>query len=180
MSDEVDKLLNRLADATAESVRPGLAEQIKQRIPRRLEPHRSRMDTISIVIDLRVSKLAAAAVIILTMILCAVLLGSRDLADVGIYESSKQLAKYCLRGGSAEKSDILAGVSSLHEYLIDQGKDVAYYGDTADPRDANAVLMQWKLADGDYKVIFGDLRMETVSADKLIKLQSRMLQKKTE
>ena len=181
MSEEkLDKLLNGLADATAEQVRPGLAEEIKQRIPDRLRPHRSRMDTINIVIDLRVSKLAAAAAIILTMFLFAGVIGGRDRADSSILESSKQVVKYWLRGGSADKSEMLTGVYSLYGYLTEQGKDVTYYGDAAESRDANALLLQWKLSEGSYKVIFGDLRIETVSAEKLIKLQGRMLQKKAE
>jgi len=53
-----------------------------------------------------------------------------------------------------------------------------YYGDVIDPADGNAVLMQWKLSDGSYRVIFADLREETISAEELIKLQAQMLQKK--
>jgi hypothetical protein len=53
-----------------------------------------------------------------------------------------------------------------------------YYGDNVDPRDGNAVLIQWKVSEGEYRVVFGDLREETVSAEELIRLQARMLQKK--
>ena len=42
--------------------RPGLAREIKDRIPARLVRH--RMDTISIIVDLRISRLAAAAAIL--------------------------------------------------------------------------------------------------------------------
>ncbi len=40
------------------------------------------------------------------------------------------------------------------------------------------VLMQWKLSDGRYVVIFGDGREREVGAGELIKLQARMLQKR--
>ncbi len=180
--DELKKLLNELSDATAEQVRGGLAEEIKQQIPERLVPHRRGMDTINIIIDLRVSKLAAAAVIIITMILLAHLFGGRDLTSGRIYQDGKLLARYLLGGESASRSDVLVGMSKFYEHLVQQGMDVAYYGDSIDPEDSNAVLMQWKLSaeccDGMYRVIFGDLREETVSAEELIKLQSRMLQKK--
>ena len=53
-----------------------------------------------------------------------------------------------------------------------------FYGDSIDTEDSNAVLMQWKLSDGEYGVMFGDLRTKTVGAEELIKLQARMLQKK--
>ena len=66
--EKLEKLLNELADATAEQPRPGLAEDIRRRIPQQLSPHRGRMDTINIIIDLRISRLAAAAAIIITMI----------------------------------------------------------------------------------------------------------------
>ena len=180
--DELKKLLNELSDATAEQVRGGLAEEIKQQIPERLVPHRRGMDTINIIIDLRISKLTAAAVIIITMILLAHLLGGRDLTSGGIYRDGRLLTRYLLGGGSVDRSDMLAGMSESYERLVQQGKDVVYYGDSIDPEDGNAVLMHWKLSaeccDGMYRVIFGDLREETVSAEELIKLQSRMLQKK--
>ena len=176
--DELKKLLNGLSDATGEPVRPDLAEEIKQQIPERLVPHRRGMNTISIIIDLRINKLAAAAVIIITMILLAHLLGGRDLTSGGIYQDGRLLARYLLGGGSASRSDMLAGMSKLCEYLDQQGRDVTYYGDSIDPEDGNAVLIQWKLSDDKYRVIFGDLREREVSAEELIKLQSRMLQKK--
>ncbi len=176
--EKLGKLLNELAERTAEPVSPGLAENIKHQIPQRLMPHRSGMDTINIMIDLRISKLAAAAVIIVTMILLASFLGGRDLAGNGIYQDGKLLVKYCLGWAGAGGSDVLAG-RSKYEHLVHQGKDVTYYGDGIDPDDSNAVLMQWKLPDGKYRVIFADLRAKTVSAEELIELQARMLQKKT-
>jgi hypothetical protein len=39
--------------------------------------------------------------------------------------------------------------------------------------------MHWRLSDGNYRVVFGDLREETVNAEELIGLQTRMLQEKT-
>ena len=175
--ENLGKLLNELAQTTAQPVRPGLAEDIKQQIPHRLLPYRGRMDTVNIIIDLRISKLAAAAVIIITMILLANFLGGKDLTGDGIYHSSKLLMKYCL-GDVTGKSDVSA-VRARYEYLLQQGKEAAYYGDSIDPQDSNAVLMQWKLSDGNYRVIFGDLREKTITAEELIELQARMLQKRT-
>ena len=175
--ENLGKLLDELAERTAEPVSPGLAEDVKHQIPHRLTPHRGGMDTVNIIIDLRISKLAAAAVIIITMVLCANFLGGRDSTGGGIYQDSKLLAKYLLGGERASRSDVLAG-RSKYEYLVRQGKDVTYYGDSVDPGDSSAVLMQWKLPDGKYRVIFGDLREGEVDAEELIKLQARMLQKK--
>jgi outer membrane lipoprotein-sorting protein len=45
----------------------------------------------------------------------------------------------------------------------------AYYGKTVGPQDKEKVLFRWKLLTGEYRVIYGDLRAETVTAEKLRK-----------
>lgn len=177
--EKLGKLLNELAQRTAEPVRPGLAEDIKHHIPPGLMRLRGRMDTVNIIIHLRVNKLAAAAAIIITMILCASFLTGRDSTVGGIYQNGRMLVEYFLQGNSAGIRDTLSGLSKSSEYLARQGKDAVYYGDSIDPKDSNAVLMHWKLSDGTYRVIYGDLHTEIVGAEQLIKLQARMLQKKT-
>ena len=87
--EKLTKLLNDLADATAEPVRPGLSEDIKQQIPKRISTHKGGTDTVHIVINLRISKLAAAAVIILTILLCAGLFGGREWTSDGIVDGVK-------------------------------------------------------------------------------------------
>jgi len=174
--EKLEKLLNELAQKTTETVRPGLADDIKQNIPQQLHHHRRGMDTINIIIDLRISKLAAAAAIIVTMILCANFLDGQASTDEGIYQDGKMLVKY-LFGAAAGKSSVAA--RSRYEHLVQKGKDVVYYGDSVDPQDNDAVLMHWKLSEDQYSVIFTDFRQETVSAEQLIQLQAQMLQKKT-
>jgi outer membrane lipoprotein-sorting protein len=51
--------------------------------------------------------------------------------------------------------------------------DAAYYGKTVGPNDKDKVLFRWKLADGQYQVIFGDLRAESVTAKKLQEHEKR-------
>jgi outer membrane lipoprotein-sorting protein len=51
--------------------------------------------------------------------------------------------------------------------------DAAYHGKTVGPDDKGKVLFRWKLADGDFRVIFGDLRAETVTAQRLKELEGR-------
>ena len=177
--ERLDKLLNKLADATKEPVRAGLAEDIKGHIPQRLAAHRGGMDTIKIMIDLRIGRLAAVAIIIITLILSITLLGGRASMSDGVYQDSKLLVKYCLGGGNASSEDVLAGISGFYDYLVHQGREVTYYADNIDPKDGNTVLMHWKLYDGRYRVIFVDLHAETISAEQLIELQAKMLQKKT-
>jgi hypothetical protein len=178
MSEEkLEKLLNELADATAERAPSYLAEEIKHQMPQQLSPHRGGLDTVNIIIDLRISKLAAAAVIVLMMVVFANFFGGRSPADGGLYRNGKLLVKYCLSGMEAERGNVLAA-RARYESLIQKFPDVVYYGDSVDASDSNAVLIQWKISDGEYRVVFGDLREETVSAEELIRLQGQMLQKR--
>ncbi len=55
--------------------------------------------------------------------------------------------------------------------LQTEGKDPVYNGQTVTAADADKVLLRWKLDDGQYRVIFGDLRIEDVSAERLADLQ---------
>ena len=72
--------------------------------------------------------------------------------------------------------EVLAGMANFYDHLAREGKDVTYYSNNIDSGDKYAVLMHWKLPDGKYRVIFGDLRPGTVSSEVLIILQARMLQ----
>jgi len=172
--ENLGNLLNELAERTTERVRPGLAEDIKRQIPHSLTAHKGRVHTISIIIDLRISKLTAAAAIIITMILLANLFSGRAPTDSSIYQESKVLMKYLFRRGN-----YASAVRSRYQHLVQQGSDITYYGNNIASNDSNAVLMQWKVSDGKYKVVFGDLSEREVSAEELIKLQAQMLQKKT-
>jgi outer membrane lipoprotein-sorting protein len=51
--------------------------------------------------------------------------------------------------------------------------DAAYYGKTVKPGDKEKVLLRWKLDDGHYEVIYGDLRIETVTAERLRTLEGK-------
>jgi len=176
MEEKLKESLNELAERTAGQARPGLAEDIKHRIPHKLVRHRGGLDTINIIIDLRVNKLTAAAVIIIAMILLAHFFSSRDTPGDSIFQDSKMLVQYIL-GTRVGGSDLLA-VRSRYESLVEKGEQAVYYGDKADLKDGSAVLVQWRLADGQYKIISGDLQEKTVSAEELIKLQAEMLKKK--
>ena len=51
------------------------------------------------------------------------------------------------------------------------GNDPAYYGKDVKAGDANTVLMRWKISDGTYRVIYGDLSAENVTAEKLKEME---------
>ncbi len=56
--------------------------------------------------------------------------------------------------------------------LANEDKDPVYYGDTVTAADVDKVLLRWKLDDGQYRVIYGDLRIEDVSAERLAELEA--------
>ncbi len=57
--------------------------------------------------------------------------------------------------------------------LQPEGKDPVYYGQTVTAADVDKVLLRWKLDNGQYRVIFGDLRIEDVGAARLAELEAR-------
>jgi hypothetical protein len=171
---QIKELLTELGRRLTEPVPPGLGEQIKQRIPHRLARHKIGWDTVNIIIDLRLSKSVAAAVIVLAMILLLNLFGGRDSTVRGIVHDSLLLVKYW---GSAGQEDIVAA-RARYEYLVHRGEDVVWYGSPADLQDGNSVLMQRKLPDGKYAVTFVDGRQREVDSQEMVDLLARMLQKK--
>jgi len=56
--------------------------------------------------------------------------------------------------------------------LEKDGKEPAYYGDRVSIETPQAVLFRWKIDDNTYRVVFGDLRTEDVSAEKLAQLEA--------
>jgi len=59
-------------------------------------------------------------------------------------------------------------------YVGMASKDPVYYGKTVTPKDADKVLMRWKVSDNEYRVIFGDLHAETVTPEKLAELEAAL------
>ena len=172
--EQIKELLNDLGRRVTEPVRPGLCEEIKQRIPHRLSRHKIGWDTVNIIIDLRLSRSVAAAVIIVTMILLLNLFGSRDSAGGGIIKDSVFLIKYL--GGSGE--DQISISRKRYEHLLERGENVVWYGDSVDIKDANSVLMQYKLPDGKYELTFADGQEKQVDIEQLVNVLSRMLKKR--
>ncbi len=61
---------------------------------------------------------------------------------------------------------------AFYVMLGSENRDPVYNGDRVTPRDFDKVLMRWRLDDGQYRVIYGDLRIETVSAERLAALEA--------
>jgi hypothetical protein len=61
------------------------------------------------------------------------------------------------------------GFAHINSILRDIS-DAAYYGKTVGANDNDKVLLRWKLDDGKYQVVFGDLHAEIVTAERLVGL----------
>jgi hypothetical protein len=53
----------------------------------------------------------------------------------------------------------------FYQKLANERRDPEYFGDTVNPGDRQAVLLKWRLDDGRYRVIYGDLQADTVDSD---------------
>jgi hypothetical protein len=178
--EELVGLIRKLAYATKEDPRPGLAEEIKDHIPGRLVRHRVTWDTMNIVVDLRLSRTAAAAIILLSVLIISGLFRLTDNSSDSLYEDSRLLFQYGFAGENAGRSQLMNSLRQFYEDLANQGRDVVFYGENADPKDRHSILMHWKISNGDYRIIYNDLTARTVSPSALIRLQSRMLEKRLE
>jgi len=68
----------------------------------------------------------------------------------------------------------IQGAGMFYMLLAQEKKDPAYYGNVTSPQNADQVLMRWKISDTQYRVIFGSLRAETVSPEKLAELEKAL------
>jgi hypothetical protein len=69
----------------------------------------------------------------------------------------------------------IQGASTRYGELMNQDKDVAYHGGKVTTEFPHTVLMRWRLDDGQYRVIFGDLTVQDVPAERLKVLEAMPL-----
>lgn len=72
------------------------------------------------------------------------------------------LSDYFLEETYAGIMEAGKGFAIMNEVMRDNA-DASYHGRTVSPRDSDKVLFRWKLADGRYQVILGDLSVDTVA-----------------
>ncbi|MHC4175168.1 MAG: hypothetical protein ACYST5_19840 [Planctomycetota bacterium] len=58
--------------------------------------------------------------------------------------------------------------------LVQEKKEPVYYGESVGPDDAKEVLLRWKVSEGQYRVIFGDLSTLDVTAEVLAKFEKSL------
>lgn len=69
-------------------------------------------------------------------------------------------------------SNAFQGFAVFNRVLL-SNPDVAYFGKTVGPKAKDKVLAHWRLDDGRYQIIFGDLRAEIVTAERLHALEGK-------
>ena len=80
-----------------------------------------------------------------------------------------------LRQGLMNEAIKLQGPFFFYQKLTQEGKEPAYHGDKVTAEFGDSVLMRWKVADNQFRVIFGNLTVKTVSADELAALEAMPL-----
>jgi outer membrane lipoprotein-sorting protein len=71
---------------------------------------------------------------------------------------------------------LLIGPAIFYRTLVEENKDPAYYGEMVGTDDTNKVLLRWKLDNGQYRVIFGDLSIKNVTPEELAELEKPLLE----
>ena len=174
MDHKTEELLRQMARSIDEPVSDDLAGRIKRQIPQTFQHRKWGKGPINIIVHFRISRLAAAAAIIITLMACTIIYQGQNQNSDGIYDDLKMLVTFLPdRGGSTEQ--VMAGFQNFSLALRDKGKNVVFYGDVIEKPSPNTLLMYWKLKSGDYRVVFGDFRVDQLTATELIETQSHML-----
>jgi len=91
--------------------------------------------------------------------------------DVG-FAVAARIASALRRGEEApdqqemmQKSVEIGAAVAFYQKLVSGGLEPEYNGKTVKPGQADAVLLRWKLTEGQWRVIYGDLQVDTISAD---------------
>ncbi|HVP12682.1 MAG TPA: hypothetical protein VMV94_16010 [Phycisphaerae bacterium] len=69
------------------------------------------------------------------------------------------------RSGMVQLGMEIGGGTMYYMKLVRDGRKPEYFGDEVTPDDANEILLRWQLDDGKVRVIYGDLRAETLPAE---------------
>ena len=97
--------------------------------------------------------------------------GQNDPNYVPSAQESEEIQKILLK-----KLSVVQGACLFYAELVTDNKEPAYYGDLVTADDADTVLMRWKVNDGQYRVIFGDLTIENITAEQLAELERQLTQ----
>jgi outer membrane lipoprotein-sorting protein len=63
--------------------------------------------------------------------------------------------------------------SAFYDKLVQEKKELVYYGDKITVEDSDRVLIRWKISKKNYRVIFGNLDSKSVTAEELAELEKQ-------
>jgi hypothetical protein len=84
----------------------------------------------------------------------------------GTTEMSEEEIRNTVMKKTMEIMRPLQSIGFFYMTLVADKKEPVYYGESVGPDDADLVLLKWKVSDDHYRVIFGDLTAEDVTAEK--------------
>lgn len=164
--DNLVKILAQLRGRISETPPEDLADRIKARIPGRLMIDGSGSQPISVFINLRINRLAAAAIIVASLVVFYGLFGRAQL-EGGIVGTVRELFGW--------RQNEAASMMRLYQEQASKGIEVVFFEQNVNRQDPTLILMYWRLPEGDYRVIFSNGRVAVVSAETLIRLQASMI-----
>ncbi|MBN2180892.1 MAG: hypothetical protein JW715_03175 [Sedimentisphaerales bacterium] len=99
---------------------------------------------------------------------------SQTPAATRLREEMKGLTEDQIANKLADFMIPIRGCAMFYSRLQWDKKDPAYYGKTVTSEDSDKVLMRWKVSDNEYRVIYGDLHVESVTPEKLAELEAAL------
>ncbi|MBM4102637.1 MAG: hypothetical protein FJ263_01100 [Planctomycetes bacterium] len=80
-----------------------------------------------------------------------------------------------------EKLSFLTAAGQFYQGLVEKDCAVEYHGDTVTAKDSDKELLRWKISDDEFRVIYGDLQVDTVAdKNKLLDISLALSGKKLE
>jgi len=99
----------------------------------------------------------------------------RQTEDIDVNNLSQE-AQEALSQKMIETMRPMQSLMGFYMMLVGEKKEPAYYGDVVGPNDIDKVLLRWKTGDNEYRVIYGDLSVETVDGSVLAELERQIQQ----
>jgi hypothetical protein len=103
----------------------------------------------------------------------AQLSGGRYPSSLTLLTATKEARKACEQNKDQSQDELdredweqvfsIQASCCFYGRLVVEDKDVAYYGKIVTAQDTDKVLLRWKISDGRYRIIFGDLTVENVT-----------------
>ncbi len=88
-------------------------------------------------------------------------------AQKNMTEEEKHAAIETMQQEMMQEMMPIMSVGQFYMRLVQEKRDPMYYGENVTPADSDLILLRWRLDDGKYRVIFGDLDQKDVSAEQL-------------